>query len=213
MQCLKQEFCVWRISIEVNDFFTFFLLQDSTTQGTDTFEYTMTSFFKSLFHFVGCFIKFSCLSVWRISKTLFFRPWTQESPMSLREIHRVILDFLGIRNTILIIRFPLTVIPSLAGFLEEKTPMKNLKKFFTRIQLPLHRFPLHLGKTNTTWVLPLDLSIFLSRLECLSSVQHIERNQHRHILLLLPPISPRKVNVPDFLHSESLQNAPLPTSE
>ena len=53
--------------------------------------------------------------------------------------------------------------------------MKILGKCSTRVQLLLHRFPLHLGKTNTTWVLPLDLSIFLSILDCPSPVQHIER--------------------------------------
>ena len=50
MQCLKQDFCVWRVSIEVNDFFNFLVLQDSTTQGTETFEYTMTSFLKKNYH-------------------------------------------------------------------------------------------------------------------------------------------------------------------
>ena len=55
--------------------------------------------------------------------------------------------------------------------------------FSTRIQLLLPRFPLHLGKTNTTSVFTFDFFIFLLLLDCLSSVQHIERNQHGHILL------------------------------
>ena len=61
--------------------------------------------------------------------------------------------------------------------------MKIHWNFSTRIQLLLPRFPLHLGKTNTTSVFSFDLSIFLLLLGCLSSVQHIERNQHGHILL------------------------------
>ena len=36
MNCLEQEFCVCWISVEVNGGFTFLLLLDSTTQGTDT---------------------------------------------------------------------------------------------------------------------------------------------------------------------------------
>ena len=77
--------------------FTFLLLQGFTTQGTDTFEHKMTSFFESLYHFVGCRIPFSFLSVRRTSIPLLFRPWTPKCPTSLREFHRVILDFLGIR--------------------------------------------------------------------------------------------------------------------
>ena len=47
----------------------------------------------------------------------------------------------------------------------------------------LRRLPLHLGKTNAMWVLPLDLSIFLLLLKYLSPVRHKEQNQRRHILL------------------------------
>ena len=61
--------------------------------------------------------------------------------------------------------------------------MKIVGHFSTRIQLLLHRFPLLLGQTNTTWVLPLDPSIFLLLLDCPSSLRHMERNQHGHILL------------------------------
>ena len=52
--------------------------------------------------------------------------------------------------------------------------MKILGIISTRIQLLLHRFPLHLGKTNTTWVLPLDLSIY-----CFWSVLHLPNTQKR----------------------------------
>ena len=183
------------------------------------------------------------LSVRRIAIPLLFRPCTQECPMTLREFHCVILDFLlhskcnsqhsfstQCRWTLTwrwsrpwtpLAGFPFS--PSRAGFLEEQTMMKILWNFSTRSQLLLHRHPLHLGKTNTTWVLPLDLSIFLLLLECLSSVQHTERNQHRHTLLPSPiwsldhwllPIPPRKVmNTPGISHSEFLQNVPLPTFE
>ena len=85
----------------------------------------------------------------------------------------------------------------------------------TRIQLLLRRYQLHLGKTNTTWVIPLDLSIFLSIVECVSSDQHIERNQRRHILLpssiwsldhwQLPISSTKVMNTPSISHSEFLQ--------
>ena len=51
---LEQEFCVHRISVEVNGTLTFLLLQDSTTEGTDAFEYKMTNFFEALHHFGGC---------------------------------------------------------------------------------------------------------------------------------------------------------------
>ena len=61
--------------------------------------------------------------------------------------------------------------------------MKIQGKISTRNQLLLHRFPLHLGKTNTTSVLTLDFSIFLLLLGCPSSVQHMERNQHKNIFL------------------------------
>ena len=54
INCLEQEFCVHRISVQVNGCLTFLLLQDSTTQGTDTFEYKMTNFSESLRHFLGC---------------------------------------------------------------------------------------------------------------------------------------------------------------
>ena len=147
-------------------------------------------------------------------QTTFFRRWTQESPMSLRELHCVILDFLGIRSTILIIRFPLKCHSKSRWISWRKDNDAKLGENIHSNSVVSPSIPLHLGETNTTWVLPLDLSISLSLLECLSSVQHIERNQHRHILLLLPPISPKKVmNTPDMLHSESLQNSPLPTSE
>ena len=59
--------------------------------------------------------------------------------------------------------------------------MKILWNLSTLIQLLLHSCPLHLGKTNTTWVLPLDLPILLSLLCCHSSVQHsneISTDQH-----------------------------------
>ena len=85
--------------------FIFLLHQDPTTQGTDTFEHRMTRFFESLYHFVGCGVPFSSLSVRRTSIPFFFRPRTQKCPVSLREFHSVIFGFLGIRNTILIILF------------------------------------------------------------------------------------------------------------
>ena len=101
---------------------------------------------------------------------------------SLREFHGVILDFLGTWNTILIIHFPNNVIghwhkddPVLElfglkvlsrqvflGLLKNRQWWKYWEIFSSRIQSLLHRFPLLLGKTNATWVLPLDLSIFLS---------------------------------------------------
>ena len=54
MNYLEQELSVHQISVEVKGCFTFLLIQDSTTQGTDTLEYRMTSFFEWLQHFVGC---------------------------------------------------------------------------------------------------------------------------------------------------------------
>ena len=62
-----------------------------------------------------------------------------------------------------------------------------------------HRYQMHPGKTNTTRVLPLDFFNFLLLLECLSSVQHMERNQHRSLRHWLIPISPMKVmNTPNM---------------
>ena len=102
MNCLEQQFCIHRLSIEVNGTFAFVLLQDPTTESTGTSEYRMTSFFESLYYFVGCTIPLSILIV-GIGIPFLFRLWTQKRPMSLRESHRVFLDIFGIRNTILII--------------------------------------------------------------------------------------------------------------
>ena len=76
--------------------------------------------------------------------------------------------------------------PSRLGSLEEQTMTVILGNFTTRIQLLLNRFPLLLGKTRTTSVLPLDLAIFLSLLCCRSSVPDIEWNLHRPTLLPSP---------------------------
>ena len=54
MNCLKQEFRVHRVSIEVKSISTFLLLQDPTIQCTGTFEHRMTTSLESLYHFVGC---------------------------------------------------------------------------------------------------------------------------------------------------------------
>ena len=72
----------------------------------------MTSFFESLCHFVGCIIPFSLFERKKSFHTAFLPTQdTNMSPVSLREVHRVILDFSpGIRNTILIILFPLNVV-------------------------------------------------------------------------------------------------------
>ena len=53
MNCLEQEFCFCRVSIEVNGTPGFPLLQDPTTQITDAFKDKMTSLEESLNHFVG----------------------------------------------------------------------------------------------------------------------------------------------------------------
>ena len=65
----------------------------------------MTSFFESLYHFVGCAIPVPFV-IARIAVPFLFQPWTQKRPMPLQESHRVIPAFFGIRKTILIIRFP-----------------------------------------------------------------------------------------------------------
>ena len=54
MNDLEQDFSVHQISVEVKGCFTFLLIQDSTTQGTDIFEFRMISFFEWLHQFVGC---------------------------------------------------------------------------------------------------------------------------------------------------------------
>ena len=69
----------------------------------------MTSLFESLYHLVGGAIPLSFL-VMGIAIPLFFRSWTQKRRMSLQELHGVIPDFSGNRNTILIILFPYNVI-------------------------------------------------------------------------------------------------------
>ena len=102
MNCLEQEFCVHRVSVEVNGTFTFLLLKDSTTQSTDSFEHKMTNLLVSLYHLVGDATPLSFLIV-GIAIPLFFRSWTQKHPMSFQKLHGVIPDFFGIRNTILII--------------------------------------------------------------------------------------------------------------
>ena len=53
VNCLEQEFCICKISIEVNGTFAFPLLQDSTTQSTGAFEDKMTNLFESLYTSVG----------------------------------------------------------------------------------------------------------------------------------------------------------------
>ena len=127
--------------------------------------------------------------------------------MSFREFQRIILDFLGFRNTILIILSftPINVVehwheddPVLELFglnvlsrqvfldLLKKRQWRKSWKFSPRIQLLLHRFPLLLGKTDTSWVLPLDLPILLSLLCCHSSVPDFERNLQRPTLLPSP---------------------------
>ena len=149
------------------------------------------------------------LSVRRTSIPLFFRPKTPKRPIPLREFHRVIIDFLGSRNTILIIlsfltnqcRWTLTWRRPGPNVLSRQVLLdllKNLQcrksceivrtpwKYATLIQLLLHRFPLLLGKTDTTWVLPLDLPIFFSLLCCHSSVPDFERNLLWPILLSSP---------------------------
>ena len=139
-------------------------------------------------------------SVRRFPIPLLFRPRTYQRPVSLREFHRVFLDFFCIRDTILIILsfWPINVIEhwheddlvlELFGFhvLSHQYVWvswriandENPGKYSTRIQLLLHRFPLLRGKNDTSWVLPLDLPILLSLLCLHSSVPDIEWNLHR----------------------------------
>ena len=89
--------------------FAFPLLQDSTTQSTGAFQDKMTSLVESLYHFVGGAAPLSFLIV-GIAIPFFFRSRTQKRRMSVQELHGEIPDFLGIRNTILIILFPYNVI-------------------------------------------------------------------------------------------------------
>ena len=78
MNCLKQELRIHKISSEVYGIFTSFLLEDSTIQCTGTFEDRMTSFFESLYHFVGCMFSHR-----ENRHTIsLFRPWTPKCPMS-----------------------------------------------------------------------------------------------------------------------------------
>ena len=53
VNCLEQEFCIERISIDVNGTSAFRSLGDPTTQSAGAFEDKMTSLFGSLYHFVG----------------------------------------------------------------------------------------------------------------------------------------------------------------
>ena len=66
----EQEFCVRSIRIEVLVSLPFFLLQDPTTQSTDTLEYWMTSIFESLHHLGGCRVPFSFRCVRKSSTPL-----------------------------------------------------------------------------------------------------------------------------------------------
>ena len=61
VNCLEQEFCICKISIEVNGTSAFPLLQDSTTQSNVAFEDKMNSLFDSLYHHVGGAILMSFL--------------------------------------------------------------------------------------------------------------------------------------------------------
>ena len=88
MNCLKQEFRIPKISIEVFRILTFFLLQDFIVQCTGTFEDKITSPLESLYHFVGCAIPLSFVIV-RIAIPSFFLPWTQKCPMSWKVFLRV----------------------------------------------------------------------------------------------------------------------------
>ena len=76
VNCLEQEFCIFKTSIEVNGTSASLLLQDSTTQSTGTFEDRMTSVFESLYHLVGSAIPLPFLIV-GIAVPLLFRPWTR----------------------------------------------------------------------------------------------------------------------------------------
>ena len=167
------------------------------------------SFLVSGLHFVGCRIPILFLEREKNFHTTSLPTPTQECRMSLRDFHRVILNFLGIRNTILIILFPFNVIEHwhendsvlelfgldwifslslqvFSGSHEEQTMMKIQGKISIRIQIVSLSDPLYLGETNAISVLTLNFSIFLLLLGCLSSVQHTELNQHRHTLLLSP---------------------------
>ena len=88
VNCLEQEFCIYRITIEVNCTSAFPLLQDPTTQSSSAFEDRMTSLFESLYHFVGGAFPLSFLIV-GIAIPLFLRSWTQKRPMSLQEFYGV----------------------------------------------------------------------------------------------------------------------------
>ena len=98
----EQELCVWSISIRVYGTFTLLPLQDPTTQGTDTFEHRMTSFFESLYNPI-------LLSERKNNfHTTSLPTLDPKMPNLVARIHRVILAILGTRNTILII--PIDVI-------------------------------------------------------------------------------------------------------
>ena len=197
-------------------------------------------------HFVGCRIPILLFERKRNFHTTSLPTPTQECRMSLRDFHRVILNFLGIRNTILIILFPLNVIErwhendsvhALFG-LDWMLSLSFSKSFWISWRIDNDENPgknfhsnsiaslsdqLHLGETNTTSVLTFNFSIFLLLFGWLSSFQHIERNQHRHILLPSPTssldheitlISPiREMHFQSYSHSESFQKVPLPIFE
>ena len=244
MNCLEQEFSVHRIFVEVNDCFTLILLQDSTTQGTDTFECKMTSFFETLHHFCQLYNLHCPLWPWEELPYHFSSdPGPKNVQFPCENLIAVILDFFGIQNTILIIRFPLNVIENW----NEDDPVLGV--FW--LDVPSLQVLLDLLKNRHWWKscknVPLEFNCFSIDTHCilvrriqpecfhltfpsfycswsvLSSVQHIERNQHRHILLPSPiwslchwliPISPKKVmNIPGNSHSEFLQNVPWPTFE
>ena len=164
---LEQEFCVHRISIEVYTRWSVSVNRCNVFVGgansTVLFER------KKNFHATSL-------------PTL-----TQECPMSFRKLHLVILDFLGSRNTILTILFPLNVdmnmfgpwtlragcsfSPSRYGIREEEIMTKILGIFLLEIDSPSIPTALWYDEYNlslSTW--PFHLLSML--LDCLSPFQH-----------------------------------------
>ena len=102
MKYSEQEFCVWRIRIEVCGFFSFQHSQDSTTQCTGSCEDWVTCFLESLYHLRRYWFPLSFRRVLCFSIRLLFISRTEERPVSLREFLRVCLVLFWIRNTNLV---------------------------------------------------------------------------------------------------------------
>ena len=227
--CLKQEFRIHSISIEVNGTFPSSSLQDSTTQSAGTCEDGMTCFLNLLYHYVGCSIPLSLLIV-KILRTISLPnldPWmsnvmvriSSRNPWrSLRSRcncdHRFSTECLWTFSNLSDGMF----FSSMSFWIcWRKVNVVNPWKIFTRIQLLLHRFQQHLDMVNIPWDLQLVLSIFFLLLPELVPVdQHMERCQRRHKLLPSPIWSldrwPKSIsammakNIPGISHSERLRN-------